>query len=92
MTSADFTRESDMLKALANPTRLNILEILKENEQCVKAMEELLEVGQSALSQHLALLRHLGIVDCRREGMNVCYSIRNRDILPVLEIIKEVFY
>ncbi len=91
MTGEDFIRESELLRALANPIRLNILEVLKESEQCVKAMEELLEVGQSALSQHLALLRHLDIVDCRREGMKVCYSIRNRDILRVLDMIKEIF-
>ncbi len=91
MTSLDFRRESDLLKALANDIRLNILELLRESEQCVKDMDELLDVGQSALSQHLALLRHLGIVDCHRQGMKVCYCIRNREILRLIDMLKEIF-
>ena len=86
----EFEEISELLKALAHPLRLEIVESLRERERSVKALVELLHVGQSNLSQHLALMRRVGILECRRDGMCICYSIRTRVVLRVVDIMKQM--
>lgn len=65
-----------MFKALAHPARLQILEILQEEgEACVCHMEARLNQRQAYISQHLAKLREVGLVEDRREGLNVFYAL-----------------
>ncbi|MGD8553854.1 MAG: metalloregulator ArsR/SmtB family transcription factor [Anaerolineales bacterium] len=65
-----------ILKALAHPTRLQIIEILQEeSEACVCHMEARLNQRQAYISQHLAKLREVGLVEDRREGLNVFYAL-----------------
>ncbi len=65
-----------IFKALAHPTRLQIIEILQEEgEACVCHMEARLNQRQAYISQHLAKLREVGLVDDRREGLNVFYAL-----------------
>ncbi|MFW6287962.1 MAG: ArsR/SmtB family transcription factor [bacterium] len=70
-------------KALAHETRLEIVDILREKrEQCVCDLTEVLGVSQSSVSKHLAILKNAGIVDSRKEGLNVSYYLR----VPCLSI------
>lgn len=66
-----------LLKALANPRRLMILCLLVEGEQSVGQIQARVDLGQSALSQHLALLREEGLVLARRDAQNVFYSLES---------------
>lgn len=67
---------SEVFKALGDPTRLRILQMLAENgEVCVCKIQEVLEMGQSAVSHHMAALRHAGLVSGRREGQWIHYRI-----------------
>lgn len=66
-------RKADILKALAHPTRLAIVQLLAGGERCVCEIQSALGITQSSLSQHLALLREQGIVDSRKEGTRVVY-------------------
>jgi ArsR family transcriptional regulator len=67
---------AQMFKALAHPARLQILEILQEEgEACVCHMESRLNQRQAYISQHLAKLREVGLVEDRREGLNVFYAL-----------------
>lgn len=90
MPDADFEAHAQLLKALAHPTRLRILEILKTERVCVKSLGELMDLHQANLSQHLAILRSLGIVSCCREGNRICYSIRDPRAVKVLESLDTV--
>ncbi len=65
----------EMFKALGDETRLRILNLLTEREVCVCDMVDILQLGQSKVSRHLAVLRHAGLVDGRRDGMWVFYRL-----------------
>jgi len=64
-----------LFKALAEPNRLRILNLLLEGPLCVCELESLLSLPQSLLSRHLAYLRSAGLVANRRQGMRVQYSL-----------------
>lgn len=86
--AADVAR---LLGALANPRRLIILcRLSMEGECSVGALAEAVGLSQSALSQHLAVLREQGVVATRRDGLNIFYSIsdpRTRALMHALENI-----
>jgi len=75
-----------LFKALAEPNRLRILNLLLEEPFCVCELESLLGLPQPLLSRHLAYLRSAGLVVDRRQGMRVQYSLASD--LEVLEILK----
>jgi len=68
-----------MFKALADPTRLRIVEILCHQHEpealCVNALAELLDITQSAVSQHLRILKNVGLVRGERQGYHVHYTV-----------------
>ena len=66
---------ANLLKALANEKRLMILCLLAEAERSVGELNALVDLSQSALSQHLAVLREEGLVDTRREAQSIYYSL-----------------
>lgn len=69
-------RLSVLLKALANERRIQILCLLREGEKSVSELENLVNLSQSALSQHLAKLRRDKIVKTRREAQTIFYSLK----------------
>lgn len=75
MTKLDFEASADVLKALAHPVRLAILNTLVETERSVGEIENVAGIGQPALSQQLAVLRNAGLVVTRREAKLVFYRI-----------------
>lgn len=84
--------EAELLKALGHPVRLQVLRILAREDTCVCDLLQVLEIEQSNLSQHLKLLRKHGIVDNRREGSRVVYSLANPEILPLLEAASQAVH
>ncbi|MEZ5784943.1 MAG: metalloregulator ArsR/SmtB family transcription factor [Xanthobacteraceae bacterium] len=87
----DTERSAALLKALANENRLMILCELLDGERCVRELEKVVGLSQSALSQHLALLRRDGLVNTRRDGKTICYSLSGRETPIVLEMLYRVF-
>ena len=81
-------KASDFLKALANENRLLILCLLSEQERSVTDLEQLLSLSQSTVSQQLTRLRLDGIVDTRRDGRNVIYSLADE---PTRAFIKAIY-
>ena len=65
--------QARLFRALSHPARIAILSILREGEQCVCHLEAMLGLRQSAISQHLMVLRSAGLVADRREGWNIYY-------------------
>ena len=88
MSDLNFEAYARLLKALAHPTRLRIVSILQVEPVCVKNIGELMDIQQANLSQHLSILRNCGIVSTCREGNRVCYSIKDRRVLHVLDSLK----
>ena len=88
MSDLDFDTYARLLKALAHPTRLRIIDILQSEEICVKNIGDRMDVQQANLSQHLSILRNCGIVSTCREGNKVCYSIRDQRAVEVLDALK----
>lgn len=81
---------AEFFKAVGHPLRLRVLELLAEEERSVAAMLELLDVGQSSLSQQLSVLRRAGLVASRREGSHVTYSLMEPRIADVLAMGREI--
>jgi len=84
--------KADFFQALAHPTRIAIVEQLRDGELSAGALIERLGVEQANASQHLTVLRSKHIVVNRKAGNQVFYSVRNPLILEVLDVMRRYFY
>src|SRR5690554_7351372 len=82
---------AQLLKALANERRLQVLCLLAGGERSVGEINGLLELSQSALSQHLAVLREEGLVDTRREAQTIYYTLSPGPAGAVMETLYGIF-
>ena len=80
-----------LLKALGNEQRLNILCNLLEGPLSVGELNDRLDLSQSALSQHLALLREMGLVDTRREAQTIHYSLPDGPVVRVMALLQDIY-
>lgn len=76
-------RIAEVLKAMADPTRLKILHSLQHGERCVSDVLGVVGSSQANVSKHLAVLRRAGLVDCSREGLNVFYRIADEGVFRI---------
>jgi len=83
----DFDRESELLKALAHPVRLKMVEGLISNECNVNRIVEKLGLPQSTISQHLSILRTRGVVKGRKEGLKNCYKVVDPKVIELVKIL-----
>ena len=81
----------ELLKAMANEWRLMILCQLADGEKTVSELQEILGLSQSALSQHLAVLRRERIVKSRKQAQSVTYSLAGDEAPKVMNTLHEVF-
>lgn len=79
------------LRSLANERRLLILCNLLAGERTVGELAEPVGLGQSALSQHLARLRHESLVQCRRDGQHVYYGLADERVTRLIGLLHEMF-
>ncbi len=77
---------AELLKGIAHPTRLQILNLLREGEMCVCHIEASLNKRQAYISQQLMTLREAGLVDSRRDGLQVYYRLTNPLISDLLNL------
>lgn len=82
---------ASLLKVLSNEHRLAILCLLAEGERSVSAMHEVVPLSQSALSQHLARLRHDGLVETRRESQAIYYSLADGPVERIMHVLHDIF-
>ncbi|GAC1539118.1 MAG: metalloregulator ArsR/SmtB family transcription factor [Ramlibacter sp.] len=80
-----------LLKALAHPDRLLLLCQLSQGEHCVSELEEVLGIHQPTLSQQLGVLREERLVNTRREGKQIFYSIASKEALAVMQVLHQQF-
>lgn len=91
MKRADiFELHADFCKTLSNPTRLKILALLGKEEMSVGGIAEVIGVPHANVSQHLTVLRSRGLVQSRKEGQTVRYSLADRRIIQACTLIRSV--
>jgi len=85
-----YLKNAHVYKILANSRRLEILNILKHGETSVETLLRMTKTSKANLSQHLALLRHNGLVRTRKNGLNVHYSIVYPRIVDPCKILHDL--
>jgi DNA-binding transcriptional ArsR family regulator len=83
--------KAEIFQALGHPTRIAILDLLREGEMTVGAFVEQLNLEQANLSQHLAVLRAKQIVTARKAGNQVFYTVRDPLIWKLLDLMRRYF-
>jgi len=84
--------KADFFQALAHPTRIAIVELLRDGELSAGALIDRVGVEQANASQHLTVLRTKHILVNRKSGNQVFYSVRDPLILEVLDVMRRYFY
>ena len=82
--------EVDVFKALADPTRLKILECIKDGEKCICEVIPYTGKSQPNVSQHLKVLKIAGLVDERREGTRILLKASNKNIFDVINSVRHL--
>jgi len=82
--------QAELLKVLAHPARLQILDVLRDGEQCVCHLQAVLGLRQAYVSQQLMELRELGLVTDRKEGLRVFYSVRDPSVYAILDVARSL--
>ena len=85
-----YKTQSELLKAISHPARLAILDILRDGEQCVCHIEATLELRQAYISQQLMTLKEAGLVESRRNGLNLYYRVVKPGVFDLLDTLSSV--
>jgi len=86
-----YQRRVDILKALAHPSRLLIVDVLHDRgELCVCDLEKVVGSDQSTVSKHLSILKQSGIIDLRRDGKNSMYRLARPCVMDFFTCIEQV--
>jgi DNA-binding transcriptional ArsR family regulator len=88
---AQAEQAAELLKALSNPQRLRVMCLLIDGERTVGEINAEIELSQSALSQHLAVLREGGWVKTRRESQSVYYSVADGPVHMVIQTLHDIY-
>ncbi len=82
---------SQLLKSISHPLRLKILCLLQDREQSVGELQSELRTTTANISQHLALLRHQGIVKSRKDSNFIYNSIADRRVIKLIDTLQDLF-
>lgn len=81
-------QQAEILKVIAHPVRLCIVRGLWQNGGCnVTHMQQCMDVPQSTVSQHLAKLRQAGIIEGKRSGLEICYTLKDERVKAILSCL-----
>ena len=83
---------ADVCKTLANPKRIEIINLLRTGEKAVSCLLEATGLLKANLSQHLSIMRQKGIILTRKEGVSVFYRIANPKIVKACDLMREVLF
>jgi DNA-binding transcriptional ArsR family regulator len=82
--------KADFFRMLGHPARVRILELLRDGEQSVGALQAELGLDSSGTSQHLTAMRRMGLLESRREGTSVYYRVADPRMFQLLETARQV--
>jgi ArsR family transcriptional regulator len=82
--------EVDVFKALADPTRLKILECIENGERCICEIIPYTKKSQPCVSQHLKVMKHAGIINERKDGTRIMIKASNNKIFQIIDQVKKL--
>jgi DNA-binding transcriptional ArsR family regulator len=82
-----FEKQAEIVKAIAHPLRIAIVDFLKDGEQCVCDIAEHVGSERSNVSRHLSVMVKAGVLQCRKEGLKVIYKLKTPCILDFLSCV-----
>jgi DNA-binding transcriptional ArsR family regulator len=85
MKQRSYEGQTFILKALGQPNRLQILDLLKDGERCVYEIFPPIHQGQANISRHLSILKQAGILESRKDGLHTCYHLKDQEVLLLLK-------
>ena len=85
-----YAMKAEVIAAAGHPIRLAMIDFLKEGEQCVCDIAEHVDAERSNTSRHLAVLRKAGVVEQRKDGLKMIYSLKTPCILNFIECVEGV--
>ncbi len=85
-----FEHQAELLKAIAHPKRLEIIHLLRDQELPVTDIHTMLDLPQANISQHLMILRDAKVVQSRREGKQIYYSLTSNHFIKASDLLREV--
>ena len=88
LADEQLVRAAEVLKSVSHPARLRIIELLEEGERSVTEIQDYLGITQSLTSQHLNNMKARGVLQSRKNGNMVYYSVRNPDVIKVIRCIR----
>jgi ArsR family transcriptional regulator len=82
--------KAEFFRVLGHPARVRVLELLRDGERSVGDLQDALGLDSSGTSQHLAAMRRQGLLESRRAGTNVFYTVRDPRLFQLLEVARQV--
>ena len=89
-TKRKYEARARIIKALSHPTRLFVVDELSRGERCVCELTEMIGADISTVSKHLSILKHAGVVEDEKRGLQVWYSLRVPCILKFFGCVEDV--
>lgn len=83
--------KAELFRALAHPTRIRLLELLRDGEMSVSELQQRLGIEAASVSQQLGVLRGQQLVVARREGSSVFYRLRDPNVTALLDVARAIF-
>lgn len=81
---------AEILKAIAQPTRMKIIDFLRDGERCVCEIFPAIDEEQSNTSRHLNMMQGCGILSRRKEGIKIMYRLKHPEVLEILELVSTI--
>jgi ArsR family transcriptional regulator len=79
-------RIAELFKAFGDPTRVQILSLLAQQERCVGDIAEAIPLSQSAVSHQLRIMKQMDLIKCHRDGKNILYSLADDHVRTILQM------
>lgn len=87
-----YERQAQICKAFANPVRLKIIDQVSRGESSVAELQDKLRISKANLSQHIAVLRAVGVIGTRREGKQLYYSLAIPEVKQACQLVRKVLH
>lgn len=85
-----FEKQAEIIKAIAHPLRIAVVDFLRDGEQCVCDIAEYVDAERSNVSRHLSMMVACGILESRKQGLKVMYKLKTPCVLKFFECITDV--
>jgi len=81
---------ANILKAIAQPTRMKIIDFLRDGEKCVCEIFPAIDQEQSNTSRHLNYMKNHGVLACRKDGVKIYYAVKHPEVFKIAELAEHI--